>query len=124
MSAPAKIWHDWIDAVFRPVIAFFVGVAMGYVAKLAEVSGWWVALGISVIILVGAAFILFIDRVLRNSTDRFFDWTIGLKYPGGIKPAKTKQRAHWFVRYGWIFGLLLGVSAVFFLPAEVLEWLL
>lgn len=120
MTKQSPIWHDWIDAVFRPVIAFFAGLVLGYLAQLAEVKGWVFAAGFGVVLLVLLGLFLLVNQLFETTFRRFFEW---VGWGGGIKPSKIKHTPHWFVRFGWVLGMILGVAAVFILPEEVLAWL-
>ena len=119
MSRTAALWSDWIDALFRPVIAFFCGLVLGYIAKLAAVTTWWFAGGILVVLVLVALFVVLSDRLFSGGIDAI---ARKLGAGNGIKPSRTPQKRHWFVSYGWLIGLVLGAVAVFILPPEVLEW--
>ncbi len=115
-----------IDGVFRLVIGFFVGMALGYTAQLGEETSWWFAGG-TLAVLAIFFFVMFkLFWSVDQGSRRLLDWASGVKYPGGIKPAKNpapEPKPHWFVRYGWIPALVLGALAVYVLPEEVLAWL-
>lgn len=122
MTRSAPLREDFIDAVFRPVIAFFVGMALGYTAQLAEVTGWAIAMGYAAILaLLALVGIWFYDRLHRVSDWIFEKIGIAPRPREQMVPI-PKRRKHWFVRYGWVAGLLLGVTAVYVLPEEVLAW--
>lgn len=121
MNLPSKFSYDWIDAVFRVVVGFFVGLLFGSVAKSAELSGWVSALGLGVAVCLVFGLVLLVMNWIDLGFDKVFN-LIG--WGNGIKPAPTKSKPHWFVRFGWMFGLALGVLAYFYLPEGVLAWLL
>lgn len=110
--------EDIINGIFRPVIGFFIGIALAYMFQLAQSAGWIFAVGWAVFlaVLFGAVVVL----------DRFMDWGFGRLTGWGLKkqmrPPKA-QTPHWFVRFGWIIGLIAGFAAVFVLPEEALAWL-
>jgi len=120
MTGQSQIRDDWIDAIFRPAVAFFIGMTLGYVGKLAAISSLWFA---AAVLFLGALFfmlILLVDTVFSRAIDTIARWFgAGI----GIKPSKTKHEPHWFVRYGWMFGLILGMLAVFYLPQEAMAWI-
>ena len=122
MREKNALWDDIIDAVFRPVIAFFSGMFLGYVAQLAEVSNWVVAGAFMLIMILFGSFLTIMDDLFYRWTDSLFD-KIG--WGSGIKPVRdpVKRRKHWFVRFGWLPFIALGVAAVYVLPEEVLAWL-
>lgn len=124
MTKKVTIWNDWIDAIFKPVVGFFAGMVIGHTAELASISNWWIALGVLAIISIGITLFFAIERGVDRGIGRFFDWTIGSKYPGGIKPSDTPHKPHWFVRFGWFPALLLGLAAVLVLPEGALAWLI
>ena len=108
-----------INGIARPLIGFFAGMALAYTFQLAQSAGWVFALGWLILICLLFGIVLLIDR----ASDRFFDW---IGWGLGVKSAKRRAAAdkpHWFVRFGWIFGLSAGFAAVFVLPEEVLSWL-
>ncbi len=108
-----------INGIARPAIGFFLGIAAGYTVELAGSTGWWIALGSSAFIAGLFCLVLLFDTALS----RFFD-RIG--WGTGVMAAKNKARAgkpHWFVRFGWVFGVIAGFTAVFILPKEALSWL-
>ena len=112
-------FDDTVNGIARPAIGFFLGLAMGYTVELAGSTGWWIALGFSAFIACLFGLVILFDSVLS----RFFD-RIG--WGTGVMAAKNKARAgksHWFVRFGWIFGLIAGFAAVFILPEGALAWL-
>ena len=116
----------WIDGGFRLVIGFAVGMVLGYTAQLAEVSGWWFAAAVLVLSAFFAIMLANAVWALDNGVSRLFDWASGVKYPGGIKPAKNpapEPKAHWVIRFGWVLALVLGAVSVYVLPEEVLAWL-
>ncbi len=43
-------FDDTVNGIARPVIGFFLGLAMGYTVELAGSTGWWIALGSSAFI--------------------------------------------------------------------------
>lgn len=123
MSKSAPLQQDIIDAVFRPVIAFFIGMVLGYTVQLAGDTGWPVALAYTAILAVLAIVGLWIYERLHRFSDWVFEKT-GLG--AGLKPQLVRppaKRKHWFVRFGWVAGLAAGGLAVFFLPEEMLAWL-
>ncbi len=108
-----------VNGIARPVIGFLLGIAAGYTVELAGSTGWWIALGFSAFVAGLFGLVIMFDTVL----DRFFD-RIG--WGTGVMAAKNKTKAgkpHWFVRFGWVFGLIVGFAAVFVLPEEALSWL-
>ena len=112
-------FDDTVNGIARPVIGFFLGLAMGYTVELAGSTGWWIALGSSAFIACLFGLVILFDSALR----RFFD-RIG--WGTGVMAAKNKARAgksHWFVRFGWIFGMIVGFAAVFILPEAALAWI-
>lgn len=111
--------EDIINGIARPVIGFFVGMAGAYVVQLAGGVGWPIALGFAAFIALLFGAVILFDRVLEGATDRLFGGS-------GIKPARKgveQEKPHWFVRFGWILGLIAGFAAVFVLPEEILAWL-
>lgn len=123
MTKNAPLREDIIDAVFRPVIAFFVGMVLGYTAQLANDTGWPFAIGLTAILAMLALLSIWMYERLYRVSDWLFEKT-GLG--AGLRPqlvAPHKRRKHRFVRYGWIAGLVAGVLSVFILPQEILEWL-
>lgn len=109
-----------INGITRPLIGLFIGVAFAYIFQLAQIAGWIFAVGwlIFLCFLFGAVLLL----------DRFLDWGFD-KLPGlSVKiPSPSignTERPHWFVRFGWIFGVLVGFGAVLFLPEEMLKWII
>lgn len=112
-------FDDIVNGVSRPLIGFFLGMALGYTVELAGSTGWWIALSFAAFVAFLFGLVILFDNALR----RFFD-RIG--WGTGVMAAKNKARAgtsHWFVRFGWIFGLIAGFGAVFVLPEEALAWL-
>lgn len=112
-------FDDIVSGIARPLIGFFLGMALGYTVALAGTTGWWIALSFLAFIacLFGLVFLF------QTAIERFFD-RIG--WGTGVMAAKNKARAgksHWFVRFGWIFGVIAGFAAVFILPEEALAWL-
>ncbi len=123
MTDTAPLREDIIDAVFRPVIAFFVGMALGYTAQLASDTGWPFAIGFTAVLAVLALVSIWLYERLYRISDWLFEKTglgAGLRTQLATPP---KRRKHWFVRFGWIIGLTTGVLAVFVLPKEALAWL-
>jgi hypothetical protein len=123
MTETAPLREDIIEAVFRPVIAFFIGLVLGYTAQLAGTTGWPVAIAYTAILAVlGLASVWLYER-LRRVSDWVFEKTglgAGLKQQLAAPP---KRRKHWFVRYGWIAGLVLGFAAATLFPEEIMQWL-
>lgn len=123
MTETAPLREDIVDAVFRPVIAFFVGMALGYTVQLASDTGWTFAIGFTAAI--GALALVSIWLYWRFH--RVSDWVLEkLGVAPRVKPQLAhppKKQKHWFVRFGWIIGMVAGVLAVFVLPKEVLAWL-
>lgn len=112
-------FDDTINGITRPVIGFLLGMAAGHLVELAGTTGWWIALGFGAFLAGLFGLVILFD----TAVDRFFD-RIG--WGTGVMAAKNKARAgksHWFVRFGWVFGLILGFVAVFVLPEEALSWL-
>lgn len=108
-----------VNGIARPAIGFFLGMATAHTVALAGSTGWWVALGFSAFVAGLFGLVLLFDGAMN----RFFD-RIG--WGTGVMAAKNKARAgkpHWFVRFGWIFGLIAGFAAVSLLPEEALLWL-
>ena len=123
MSRPMTV-PDWIDLIFKFVIGFFVGVFIAHVAELASIAGWWFAVGLAVVLMLILGAILVMDRWFERGMSSLFD-KIGLG--GGIKPARNPKppaKRQWFIRFGWMFGLIIGALAVFFLPEGVLDWII
>jgi len=117
----------WVDGLLRFAIGFLVGIALGYTAQLAEVSSWWFAGGTFAVIAIFFFVMFKVAWAMDQGVGRLFDWAGGVKYPGGIKPAKNpapEPKPHWFVRFGWMPALVLGAVAVYVLPEGVLAWLL
>ncbi len=126
MSNAGGSVFDWLDGIFRFAIGFFVGMAVGYTAQLAEVTSWWFAVGTFAVLAVVMTALLYGFFALDGATQRFFDWMGGVKYPGGIKQPKNpapEPKRHWFIRFGWMPALAIGAVAVYVLPEEVLAWL-
>lgn len=120
MTHGSLIKDDWIDAIFRPAVGFFIGLALGYGVQLAQISSWLFALGVLVVLACLFGAVLMFDSAINrivNVADRWLGGGVG------IKPSKTKHIPHWFVRFGWIFALVLGMVAVFVLPEGALAWL-
>lgn len=112
-------FDDAVNGIARPAIGFFVGMAMGYIVELAGMSGWWMALSFGGLVAGLFGLVILFDSAMH----RFFD-RIG--WGTGVMAAKNRARAgksHWFVRFGWIFGVIAGFAAVLFLPQEALAWL-
>ena len=123
MTETAPLREDIIEAVFRPVIAFFVGLVFGYTAQMAESTGWPFAIGFTAILgLLAVVSIWLYWRFHKVS-----DWILEkLGIAPRVKPqlaAPPKRRKHWFVRYGWIAGLVLGFVAATLFPEEIMQWL-
>jgi hypothetical protein len=112
-------FENIVNGIARPAIGFFLGMAAANVVELAGSTGWWVALGFTAFVAGLFGLVLLFDNALH----RFFD-RIG--WGTGVMAAKNRARAgkpHWFVRFGWIFGLIVGFAAVYALPEEALSWL-
>ena len=95
-------------------------------AQLAEETTWWFAAGIFIVIAIVMTLLVYFVFAMDGAFQRFFDWIGGVKYPGGIKPAKNpapEPKRHWFIRFGWMPALVIGAAAVYVLPEEVLAWL-
>lgn len=123
MTETAPLREDIIDAVFRPVIAFFVGLVLGYTAQLASDTGWPFAIGFTAVVAALGLIWIWLYERLHKISDWFFE-KVGLGM--GLRTqlaAPPKRRKHWLVRFGWIIGLIAGVLAVFLLPEEVLKWI-
>ena len=116
MSAQARIRDDWIEAISRPAIGFFIGMALGYTAQMAQLSGWWVAVGWLVFVSILFGSVILLQEFLWKVTDALFGGP-------GIKKPKNGPKPHWFVRFGWMIFLGLGICAVYVLPEEVLAWI-
>lgn len=123
MKGITPLREDIIDAVFRPVIAFFVGMALGYTAQLASDTGWPFAIGFAAVLAVLALVSIWMYERLYRISDWFFEKTGLGAAPRTQLATPPKRCKHWFVRFGWIIGLTTGVLAVFVLPKEVLAWL-
>ena len=123
MTPSAPLREDFIDAVFRPVIGFFAGSALGYVVQLAGVSGWPIALAYTAILGVVVVVWIWMYERLRLISDWFLE-KIGIapRVKPQLRPI-PKRKKHWFVRYGWIAGIAIGVLAVMIWPDEVSSWL-
>ena len=123
MTQRPALLEDWINAIFRPVIGFFSGVFLGYMAQLAAISGWMFALGVAGFCALLVAGLVIVDRATDHGIDAIaqkLGWIGYVKHSKSeAKPSKTKHRPHWFVRYGFIIGVLAGAGAVFYLPQEV-----
>ncbi|MEJ8562989.1 hypothetical protein QTO30_18410 [Yoonia sp. GPGPB17] len=111
--------EDIINGIFRPVIGFFLGMALAYAFQLAQSAGWMFAVGWAVFLMLLFGLVIVLDRFLDWGFGRLTGW--GLKKP--LRPAKAAQ-PHWLVRFGWVFGVIIGVGAVLLLPEEALAWLL
>jgi len=112
-------FEDIINGIFRPMIGLLIGMAGAYLVQLAGGVGWPIAAGFGVLLALLFGGVILFDRVLEGATDRLFGGS-------GVKPARkgvTQEKPHWFVRFGWIFGLVAGYAAVFLLPEEMLAWL-
>ena len=111
--------EDIINGIFRPVIGFFLGMVLAYTFQLALSAGGMFAVGWAVFLFVLFGFVIVLDRFLDWGFGRLTGW--GLKKP--LRPAKA-EAPHWFVRFGLVFGVIIGFGAVFLLPEEALAWLL
>ena len=112
-------FDDIVNGIARPAIGFFLGMAAANVVELAGSIGWWVALGFSAFVAGLFGLVILIDK----ASERFFDY---IGWGTGVMAAKNRARAgkpHWFVRFGWIFGLIAGFAVVYVLPEEALSWL-
>jgi hypothetical protein len=75
-------------------------------------------MGWMVFLLLLFGLVLLFDRILNWG----FDKLTGL----GLTPPKRAAKAkppHWIVRFGSIFGAMIGFGAVMILPEEMLRWL-
>ncbi len=72
MTDKPAIFEDLIDALFRPIISVFVGLFLGYGAKLAEISHWVVAAGFMMICVLAVGFLLLLDGLFHR--DRYRGW--------------------------------------------------
>ena len=118
MSQRTPSFEDVINAIFRPVIGFFLGMGLAYTFQLAQSAGWIFALGWVAFLSILFGLVILLDR--------FLDWGFGRLTGWGLKPAKgggDVEPAHWFVRFGWIIGLIVGFGAVFILPEQMRELL-
>ncbi|PJI92863.1 hypothetical protein BC777_1726 [Yoonia maricola] len=110
--------EDMINGIFRPLVGFFLGTALAYTFQLAQSAGWMFAVGWAVFLMLLFSLVLVLDR--------FLDWGFGRLTGFGLKkpmqPAKA-ETPHWFVRFGWVFGVIIGFSAVLLFPEEILGWL-
>lgn len=106
--------EDLISGIFRPVIGFFVGLALAYTFQLAQSAGWVFALGWTVCVALLFGLVLVFDRALDWVFDKLTGW--GLKKQ--MRPPKAVT-PHWFVRYGWIVGVVIGFCAVMMFPEQV-----
>ena len=106
--------EDIINGVFRPVIGFFIGMVLAYTFQLAQSAGWEYAIGWTVFVGLLFGLVLVFDRVLTWGFDKLTGW--GLKTQ--LRPPKAVT-PHWFVRYGWIFGVAVGFCVVLFFPEQV-----
>lgn len=121
MTPPSMSTYDWFDASSRVVVGFFVGLFLGSVAQLAELSGWTYALGVGVVL----GLIFGLTLLMMHWTDLGLDKVLNrIGWGNGIKPAPTKTKSHWFVRIGWMFGVAVGTFAYLYLPEGAMSWLL
>lgn len=123
MTETAPLREDIIEAVFRPVIAFFIGLVLGYTTQLAETTGWPFAIGYTAILAILAFASVWLYERLRRVSDWIFEKT-GLG--AGLRTqlvAPPKRRKHWVVRFGWIAGLIIGFLAAALFPQQVMRWL-
>ena len=116
MSRQTPSFDDLINGIFRPVIGFFVGIALAFTFQLAQNAGWIFAVGWAAFIALLFGAVILLDRFLGWGFDKLTGW--------GLKPAKpSATKAHWFVRFGWIAGVLSGFGAAYFLPEQMKAWL-
>ena len=123
MTDTAPLREDMIDAVFRPVIGFFIGAAIGYVILLADVTGWVAALIVAG--LIGTVIWLWylFERMAFYGMGAIFDY---LSFGRRVKPqlvAPRTRKKHWFVRYGWAGAMLLGMFAAIYMPDTLAAWI-
>ena len=115
---------DLLNAIFAPVIRFFVGLAIGLAIELAGVTSWWFSGAVLFVCAMIGWLIVAADQLFWRFNDWFFA-KIGWG-SGGIKqpPPHLRRPKHWFNRIGWVIGLALGLLAHFVLPKEVIAWVL
>ena len=123
MTESAPLREDIIDAVFRPVIGFFAGIALGYMAQAAEVTGWVVAVSLTAFF----AFLAIAAVWLYERLDRLLNWLFEVTGLGAAPrkqlAARPVRRKHWFARFGWMFGTALGLLLAYLWPETALAWL-
>ena len=108
------------NGIARPLIGFFLGMALAYTFQLAQSAGWIYALGWAVFLVVLFGLVLLLDHFL----DWGFDKLTGLGVKTNRRTAGKAEQPHWFVRFGWIAGVLIGFGGVFLLPEGVLDWIM
>jgi len=106
--------EDIIKGIFRPVIGFFLGMALAYTFQLAQSAGWVFAIGWLVFIALLFGAVLLFQRFLDWGFDKLTGW--GLKKQ--MRPMKA-ETPHWFVRFGWVFGVVIGFATVMVFPEEI-----
>lgn len=101
--------HDtvtiWINAIFRPLVGFFLGVAAGLLIRQAVQVSWVVAL-ISLLVLT-AAYLVF--EFANWQLDKMFERIL----PTGIRPARKPQKrlpAKTLIQKGARFGGFIGIA--------------
>ncbi|WP_333715071.1 hypothetical protein [Yoonia sp.] len=123
MTDTAPLRENIIEAVFRPVIAFLVGIVLGYTVQLAGITGWPIAIAYTAILAGLVLASVWLYERLRRVSDWLFEATglgAGLRQQLATPP---QRRKHWVVRFGWIVALLIGFVAVTLFPDEVMQWL-
>ncbi len=111
--------EDLINGIFRPLIGFFLGMVLAYTFQLANSAGWLFAVGWTAFVGILFGLVLVFDRFLNWGFDRLTG--LGIKKP---KRATGKdEKPHWFVRFGWVLGVIVGFGAVFILPETMLDWM-
>ncbi len=123
MTKTSPLSADIIDAVFRPAIGFFVGIALGYLVQLAGTTGVLPAIIYgTILIVIALLYLRLYDRLWAAS-----DWVFEKL---GIAPAPRKQlapipkqRKHWFVRFGWIGAMTTAFFITMIWPETVQSWL-
>ncbi|MFO8125566.1 hypothetical protein [Yoonia sp.] len=109
-----------INGIARPLIGFFMGMALAYTFRLAQSAGWIFAVGWFVVLCLIFGLVVLLDRFL----DWGFDRLTGLGVKSNGRTAGKAEGPHWFVRFGWIISMTVGFGAAFLLPDGVQEWII